>query len=84
MPADQPMDRLTTSGRRTAMSSSAASTAESGSEPFPLRATFATMICAPGAVPRILSAFAAAIPATCVPWKPPGPEEGATSASSSA
>ena len=52
------------------MSSSAASSAESGMSPSTLRETFATITCASGAMPTIWSALAAVIPATWVPWEP--------------
>ena len=73
-----------TSGRRTTMSSSAASSAESRSASSSVRVTLATRTWAFGAVPTILSALPAQMPATCVPWKPDPPSRGAASGSESA
>ena len=66
------------------MSSREASSAESSSASSSLRVTFATITCAFGAVPTILSALPAAMPATCVPWKPEPPSRGDASLSPSA
>ena len=84
MPAVQPSDRLMTSGCRTSMSSREASSAESSSASSSLRVTFATITCAFGAVPTILSALPEAMPATCVPWEAYGVFDGDASLSPSA
>ena len=57
-----------TSGLRTAQSSRAAKIAESDSPPVASIPAFMSSSCAPGADPRIAPPFAAAMPATCVPW----------------
>ena len=84
MPASSPRDRLIESGLMTTASSRAASTVLSGIDPSLSAATFATMICALGAVPCRSGAFAAAMAATCVPWERSLVEVGSTLASLSA
>ena len=84
MPASSPRDRLIESGLMTTASSRAARTVLSGIEPSLSAATFATMICAWGAVPCKSAALAAAIAATWVPCDRSLLETGSTSASLSA